>query len=167
MSVRIFGDTDDTSRNRTFIFIFRCKVGGRGTTVEHRNTKPLAATEYNVCIPFTRRCQYNQTHQISSYTHLCSGFMCTGNECAIVFDRSVGIRILYDGSEYIRCEFEGLIVSCHDADTLRNHAGMDDSQSRGKYIFIDEDRIGSSLDLCTATCIVEHGDCLSSCCGFI
>ena len=125
MSISIFRDTDDTSRNSTFVFVFCCKISSRRTTVEHRNTEALAAAEHYVGSPFARRCQQYQTHQVGCYGY--TGFVGVRfcNKFFIIFNRTIRIRELYDSSEYIRCKDECLIISYYHVDTLWNHACFD------------------------------------------
>ena len=167
VSIGIFGNADDTSRDGTLVFVFRSEECSGRATVEHRDTETLAAPEYDVCTPFSRRSQQDKTHQVGSNGDTCSTGIGTYDEFFIIFDRTVGIRILDDSPEYIRCEFKCFVITHNDLDALRDHASVDNGQCRGEYVFVDKQRIGFCFHLCTATATVEHGCRFGCCCRFI
>ncbi len=150
MAVSVLGDTDDTSRDRTFIIVLRSEESGGRTPVEHRDTEALAATEYDIRSPFSRRSQQYQAHQVGGYAYLGSGGARTGHEFLIVLDRTIRVRELYDGGEHVRRELEFLIIAHYHLDALRDHAGVDDGQRRGEHVLVNEYRIGFRFHLRTA-----------------
>ena len=167
MSVSIFRDTDDTSRNSTLIFVLCSKVSSRRSAVEHRNTETLAASEYDVCTPFSRRSQQDQTHQVGSNGYFCSVFLGAADEFPVIFNRTICIRILYDCTEYFRSKGESLIVAGHDLHPLRNGTGMNDGQSRSKYLLIYKQYVCTGFNLGTTTCTEEHRSCFGCGCCFV
>ena len=165
MAISIFRDTDDSSWDRTFVFIFCCKESRRRTSIEHRNTKTLAATEYYVCAPFSRRCQQYQTHQVSSNCYFCTISVSSCDEFFIVFNRTVSVWILNNSSKHIRGKFKCAVISSYDFDALRNSTSMYNCQCGCEYLVVNKQSVSTCFYLCTASCSVEHGHslCGSSC----
>ena len=167
MSIGIFGNTDDTSGNGTLVFVFRCEECSRRAAVEHRDTETLAASEHDVCSPFSRRSQQDKAHQVGGNGDTCSAGIGTHDKFFIIFDRTVGIRILDDCPEHVRSKFKCLVIARNHLDALRNHTCVDYGLCRGKYVFIDKQRVGFCFHLRTATASVEHG-CRFGCgCRFV
>ena len=167
MSIGIFGDTDDTSGDGTLVFVFRSKESGRRAAVEHRDTETLAAPEHDVRSPFSRRSQQDEAHQVGSNGDTCSASIGTRDKFFIIFNRTVGIRVLDNRPEHIRSEFKCLVIAHYNLDALRDHAGVDNGQCRGKYVFVDKERISFRLHLRTAPASVEHGCRFGSSCRFV
>ena len=157
MSILVFRQSDDTSRHITLVLIASSEVSSRRTSVEHRSSQSLSATEYYVGTPFSGRNQKRKTQDVGTNSHLTSGFVSLGYKCAIVFYRTAVVRILNDATENFGSKFKVGIIASHHLNTLRNGSGADNRQVLREYFFIYEKGSGTCLLLCTATQAKHHG----------
>ena len=156
LSILIFRKSDDTSRHVTLIFITRCEISSRRTTVKHRNTEALRTSEYDVGTPFTRRNQQGKTQNIRIHGYLATCRMRTFRKLPVIFYITTVVRVLYDATEYIGCELQFLVITHLHFHTLRNGTGTDNGKILRKYFLIDEQRIGTRLLLCPASQSMHH-----------
>ena len=94
VSIGIFGNADDTSGDGTLVFVFRGEECSGRTTVEHRDTEALAATEYDIRSPFSRRGEQGEAQNVGGNGHFATGSMCIFHKSAVVFYIAVAIRVL-------------------------------------------------------------------------
>ena len=157
VSVFVFRQTDDTSRHVPLELIACRKICSRRTSVEHRCTHSLAASEYDVSSPFSRRSQQCQTQNVCVYSHLASGSVCLLGKFPVILDASAVVRVLDDASENVRSKFQRLIVSGLDLYALRDGPGADDSLHLRKDLVVDEQRAGIGFLLAPASERIHHG----------
>src|SRR3984893_19562390 len=119
-------NSDQTSRQVTFILIAGRKIRGVRPAEAKRNAKTLRIADRNVSAEFARWFDQGKCENVGCDTDQRAGAMCPSNELGIVVNSAIGRGILHERAENRFVEFETRVVVNLYFDAERLCTGADD-----------------------------------------
>ena len=167
MTVGVFGNADDTSRDGALEVHRRGKIACARSAEVHWDTEALSRSEDNVCAPLAWRREEYETHQVGRYGNTCAGSLGTLHKVMVAIDTTLLVGVLDDSSEDLVRKVKGLVVSYDDLHALLGNACLNDRLRRGKDTLVDEELVGARLLLLSRTLVVEHEGSFGTCGSFV
>ncbi len=109
----ILGNAHDASRHLALVGIAGGEIGGVGPPVAQRHPQALGVAQRHVGAPLPRRHQQREGQKVGRCHHQRPGAVGLGREVAVVVKGALGVRILHQHAEHVRCHLERAVVAHH------------------------------------------------------